>query len=187
MGGTETCIATDSGFSIANQTSSSTNPLAKLTLSNGEEIWDLVGNLAEWVDWDTTGTFTDIPVAEKAFAIGTGANYDNRIELNTFTDNVSLGDTMFPNSWQPANPAYTTAQGMGDYRERSGYPGGTSVTAAASRGSGRQEIHAPTSSKGIYAINLSVASNQSRQLWMIPMVASGFDKTTSGFRCVYRP
>lgn len=31
---------------------SSRNPLAKVTLSNGQEVYDLAGNVWEWTDWD---------------------------------------------------------------------------------------------------------------------------------------
>jgi hypothetical protein len=90
IGGAIPCNGIDSGFNGYGATVSSTNPLAKLVLSNGEEIWDLAGSVAEWVDWDTTGEFTGVAAGDKACGTANGSQYIGYIQFTTIVENVAV-------------------------------------------------------------------------------------------------
>ena len=139
----------------------------RLTLSNEKEVWDLSGNIAEWVDWDKTNTLTLIPKNKKAFVGGDGGPRSTSKEFKDLTENIGEDDEMFPDSWQPTDPNLTGADhGIGLY-----YAGSSGVgTAAAIRGG--NYIGRLPHPAGVFALDLS---------------AVGFSSFATGFRCVYRP
>ena len=90
-----------------------TDPKAKLILSNGEEIWDLAGNLSEWVDYDSDGNTDSISYT------GPGAMSDHELNsteaVGTFSGFYNGGDSLDLTSlaFQPSNKNYTSTEGMG--------------------------------------------------------------------------
>ena len=133
------------------------NPKAMHVLSNGEEVWDISGNVWNWVDWNV------IP-ANKAYYSVDGNPVGNYRELNLLDTLIGPTDEMNPETWQPSNASYDSNQGVGQY-----HAGPNSSGGAAFRG-GRYDDGIYT---GIYALFIKRDSS-----------TSGVD---IGFRCVYRP
>ena len=65
-----------------------------LTLSNGNVVWDITGNVWEWIDWTPPTTCTDMGV-----------------ELSS----VNCGTDLATTDYMPSHPAYGTSQGMGRF------------------------------------------------------------------------
>ena len=126
-------------------------------LSNGEEVWDLSANAAEWVNWEITP-------ANKAYFSGDGAPASAWREFPQLDTLIGTADELYPESWQPANSIFDSNQGVGRYAAGNNSSGGT-----ASRGGdwGRG------ADAGVYALGLSDSSTVPRSY--------------IGFRCVYRP
>ena len=133
-----------------------------LTLSNGEVIWDLSGNVWEWVDWETGGAFTTVPQEDKAFVSTDVAAVAVWREFTLLDQYINNGDVMDPLTWQSSNPALNSAHGIGQYY--AGTSGG-----AALRG-GRWN---DGSNAGAFALNLNSSTT--------------IANSSRGFRCVYRP
>jgi formylglycine-generating enzyme required for sulfatase activity len=136
------------------------NGTAQLTLSNGEVIWDLSGNVWEWVDW-TLGSplSTNMSQLDKPYSSVDGSPVPSLRELdviNTFT--LHSPSTSF----EPLNNSFNANHGMGMYY--AGFIGG----AATRGGSWRNGRIA-----GAFALSLNASS----------VGAS----TPVGFRCVFRP
>lgn len=93
-------------------------------LSNGEEIWDISGNVWEWVDWNVTP-------ANKAYSSVDGGPVTAWRELTVLDRLIGTTDEMFVQSWQPANTNFNSSQGVGQYFARSS-SGGAAVRGAAS-------------------------------------------------------
>jgi hypothetical protein len=77
VGGTYACTGGDSGYNGSNPdfgSGRSDSGTASLTLDNGEEIWDLSGNVLEWVDWDMTSTLVVVTPANKAYISSEGSS-----------------------------------------------------------------------------------------------------------------
>lgn len=134
------------------------NALAKLALSNGEEIWDLSGNVNEWVDWDMGAALSTVPYANRACPIGGCSG--SFVEFNT----VTAGSSMPANSYTPGNPSYTSIHGIGRY-----FPGTSGTGGAALRGG----IWSNGANAGVFALDLYNSSTGTY--------------TSIGFRCVFRP
>ena len=132
-----------------------------LTLSNGEVIWDLSGNVWEWVDWETGGAFTTVLEEDKAFDGTDVAPVGDWREFTLLDQNINNGDVMNPLTWQSSNPALNSSHGIGLYF--SGISGG-----AAIRGGNWSDGGAA----GAFALAVS---------------ASTTAYVAAGFRCVYRP
>ncbi|MER2513204.1 MAG: fibronectin type III domain-containing protein [Nitrosomonas ureae] len=127
-------------------------------LSNGEQIWDISGNVWEWVDWNVTP-------ANKAYVSTDGSPQSAWREFTLLDTLIGLGDEMFPNSWRPTNAAYNSAKGTGQY-----YAGTNASGGAARRGGGWSNV----TNAGVFALNL--------------LNSSAYTSYNSlGFRCVYRP
>ena len=193
MGGAPSCNGIDSDFSDNVATTSSTNPLAKLVLSNGEEVWDLVGSLGEWVDWDTTtpGEFTVIAAGDKANDATRGAGWSGPLNFNLLDTNVLVSDVMFPDSFQPADTGLTHLNGVGLYVEHnSADHGAPGYDGAAFRGGFFQSTAAYAIKYGLYSLDLRHTSTQTN--WT-DAIAGPFgplpipSQAAQGFRCVYRP
>jgi hypothetical protein len=124
-------------------------------LSNGEVIWDVAGNVAEFVDWTITQ-------AQKA-----GSSSCNEItfdcEWNSVDTNIAPGSVMEPITWQAADPSLTSVHGIGKYRAGDADPAG------ALRGGYWDDSDGM--SPGIY--NLSLNDGVTTALFV------------SGFRCVF--
>lgn len=87
------------------------------TLSNGEVVWDLSGNVWEWTDWSS---------ADGAFTIGPtscGTGWSDEPELNE----VNCAD-LAANSYMPSNSTFTSAHNIGKFY------GGLSSGGAGHRG-----------------------------------------------------
>lgn len=144
------------GLSADSGDLSTRNPLAKHTLSNGSVIWDLSANLIEWVDWNVT---------DKAFSSLDGAPFPLDREHSTIDQMISSSDEMSPITWQASgHPAYSTANGIGDYT--AGWQGSGG---AAQRGGHFQHYQRA----GIYQLDINNPPSNSNSY--------------IGFRCVYRP
>jgi hypothetical protein len=98
-------------YTVPSGLTSSTNQLAKLIFSNGEEIWDLAGNLYEWVDWRPDNVPNFVSWTTRAHQSG---NY-NAIEFNNLDTNIDITDQMFPDSWSPLDGSLNGANGVGRY------------------------------------------------------------------------
>ena len=129
-----------------------------LNLSNSEVIWDLSGNVWEWVNWQVTP-------ANKAYIaatpIGTDQGWKEFKDLNT---NVGGSDEMKPSTWQSTFLTATGTEGIGRY-----YAGTNSSGGAALRGG----FWVNGTYAGAFTLDLYYSS-----------VASD---SNIGFRCVYRP
>lgn len=148
--------------SAANTCAASGNHRTKRThtLSNNEEIWDIAGNVWEWVDWNVTA-------ANKAYSSFTAPNIpvaDYR-EWSLIDSKIGAGDEMKPETWESQFfPSLGGAEGLGRY-----YSGINSSGGAALRGgawSGGQVA-------GAFALHLDNGA--------------GYTHTAVGFRCVFRP
>lgn len=126
-------------------------------LNNGEEIWDLGGNLTEWVDWLVDPLL-------KPFTTTDGAPVDYYRDLSALTGNVGSTDLFAPKTWAPAIPGFNTSQNIGQW-----YLAVTGTGGAISRGG---DYKGGTRS-GIFGADTGWAPND---LWY-----------ALGFRCVYRP
>ncbi len=86
---------------------------ARLFLSNGSEIWDVAGNVTEWIDWDKQGVISLAPTYCT----------DTWTEINTDICDDNLTDLYF----LPRNPAgispsstYDSSYGLGKFEGGSG-------------------------------------------------------------------
>jgi prepilin-type N-terminal cleavage/methylation domain-containing protein len=103
----------DSGFSIQRRTH---------TLSNGEIIWDLSGNVLEWTNNTIMGR--DVPKPRRSQGIPSWVTFD--YIYSEFTEMVnygSPGDGFIPGNhgslgydgYRPSNPAWNSTQNMGGF------------------------------------------------------------------------
>jgi hypothetical protein len=130
------------------------------TLSNDEFIWDIAGNVWEWVDWNITP-------ADKAYIAADGSPQSGWREFSAlYTSGVLTGpsDPMAVWTWSHFNSTFSTSQNIGRYFA------GTNLTGGAALRGGSSPINTDA---GIYALQLSA-------------VASG-THSNFGFRCVFRP
>jgi hypothetical protein len=130
------------------------------TLSNNEVIWDMAGNVWNWVDWN-------INPADKAYIAADGSPQSAWREYSAlYTTGVLTGasDPMAVWTWSPFNPTFSNTQNTGRY-----YAGSNASGGAAHRG-GRWVV-APDA--GVFTLSLNHAATN----------------TTSyiGLRCVFRP
>lgn len=127
------------------------------TLSNGSVIWDLAGNVSEWVDWQVTP-------ANKAYIIADGSPASGWREFSALNAAITGGDEMKPETWQPFYSTLGSNEGLGQYYAGSNASGGTAL-----RGGWRTH----GTSAGVYAMDLDYDDTHSFASY--------------GFRCVYRP
>jgi len=140
-----------------NAATTSWNQKRTHTLSNGEVIWDIAGNVYNWVDWNVTPS-------EKAYRAADGSPQNAWREWNTIDTNINNGDEMETSTWQSTNVGANSTMGIGQY-----YAGSNASGGAALRG-GLWNFGAAA---GAFALNLSDAS--------------AVTSTGVGFRCVFRP
>ncbi len=157
-------VTSDSSYNGANpEGGTGRDTKARHVLSNGKEIWDLSGNVYEWLDWFVTP-------ANKAYFSGDGGPTNAHfLEFNVLDTLIGLADEMFPNSWRPTNPNYDSTQGIGKYMAGKSTTGG-----AARRGGnwGGPEDPEDKENFGIFTLYLHSEPTGS--------------SNTIGFRCVYR-
>jgi hypothetical protein len=141
---------------------------AKHVLGNGTEIWDIAGNLWEWVDYTIGGvnatTPSIVPNNQKAYASGDGAPVAGAIEFDLLDSNIGPGDPMNPSVWRSETIGLNSNDGIGAY-----FAGLSGSGGAMARG-GNYGTNANT---GIYTLAIDRAST--------------FTHVAFGFRCVYRP
>jgi formylglycine-generating enzyme required for sulfatase activity len=126
------------------------------TLSNGEVIWDLAGNVWEWIDWNVTP-------ANKAYHTADGSPPVAWKELAGLDQNVSSSSEMKPESWEFFFSTLNSSNGMGGY-----YAGDNASGGAALRGADwDSDPYA-----GIFALNLGSDATASVDV--------------IGFRCAYQ-
>lgn len=127
------------------------------TLSNGEVIWDLAGNVWEWINWVVTP-------ANKAYVaarpINTAQGFEEFRDLNV---NVGATDEMKPSTWQPLFLTLTSADGIGRYDAGINSTGGYAVRGGA---------FWYGDSSGIFTLDVNSDPSASYSIL--------------GFRCVYR-
>ncbi len=133
------------------------NVKARHILSNGEQIWDLSGNVAEWVDWNI------IP-SQKAYSSTDGVSVAAWREFSALDNLISLSNPMFPNSWQPIHASYNSSQGVGQY-----YAGTNIYGGAAYRGG---STFNDMDEAGIFSLRLDLTEKTR--------------SNAIGFRCVYQ-
>ena len=141
--------------------------IASLTLrtdDNDKEIWDLSGNVSEWVDWDMTDTLVTVTVTSEIDnrAYGSGVRLP-WTQFNQLDMNVGENDEMSPMTWQTTN-TYALSFTVGVYLFGRNNPG----NGAAIRGGSWQSENAA----GPFSLN---------------MVSGSSKESSFGFRCVYRP
>lgn len=105
-----------------------------LLLSNGEEIWDLSGNLAEWVDWNTT---TNI-----GSHLGPSTCHNSWVDFTSVINDQCYGFALLQNDLLPSTSNGSSREGLGQF---SGGQGG-----AATRGGSWDS----GSFAGAYTLNL---------------------------------
>jgi hypothetical protein len=151
-------VQTDCSTLDPNAATTSWNKKRTHTLSNGEVIWDISGNVWDWVDWNIT------PL-EKAYASSVEASPSATWREWSIVDtNINNGDEMETSTWQPPNVGANSIMGIGQY-----YAGDNSSGGAARRGAGWSGgVNA-----GAFALLLNVASTSTLG--------------STGFRCVFRP
>jgi formylglycine-generating enzyme required for sulfatase activity len=132
-----------------------------LTLNNGGVIWDLPGNVWEWVDWNVTP-------AEKAYQSGAGNDLSvdrGWKEWTVIDTKIGGGDEMKPETWESNFfPGLNSLNGLGGY-----YAGLNNYGGAALRGGDWLD----TTGAGAFALLLYHPES--------------FALSRVGFRCVYRP
>lgn len=141
------------------ESGASRNALASLTLNNNEVIWDLSGNVWEWVDRTLGGELsTDMAVRDRAYVSTDNGPADIWVEFSAVDmfSNVMPAEAMLPE-----NPNYNAAQGVGRYLS-------STVGGAALRGGYWDD----GSLAGAFSLNLLYSST---------LLGSGV-----GFRCVFR-
>lgn len=94
------------------------NTKAKLTLDNGEEIWDLASNLWEWVDWSKGGSLEATPLT---------------CDTSGWAELTAVSCVDFPNdTFNSENGTFTSTEGMGKFYGSTG--GGAMVRGRYSGG-----------------------------------------------------
>jgi formylglycine-generating enzyme required for sulfatase activity len=137
-----------SGFSIEKRTH---------TLSNGEIIWDLGGNVWEW---------TNDSILGKDHPTGSPVGFETREYRTGLSNSITNFGTLSRDLVGPGNNTWNSAQNMGQI-----YSDGTSTNTASS-GFLRGGRWGSTISGGVFFLNL-----------FHPPSITGF---TIGFRCVVR-
>lgn len=128
------------------------------TLFNGEVIWDLAGNVWEWVDWQVTP-------ANKAYIAATPIAADQGWkEFSALNTKITDADEMKPETWQAFYSSLTGNEGIGLY-----FAGTNSSGGAALRG-GYWGDGSRTGAFTLFLNNYAGSAN-----------------AAFGFRCVYRP
>lgn len=92
----------------------SRNAKSRLTLSNGSQIWDLSGNVWEWVDWTLGGSLSSTPPTD----CDTSGGYEELPDLSC--GSFSQDDYMPLNPSGVSPELYNSVYGLGRFRGGSG-------------------------------------------------------------------
>ena len=132
---------------------------AKLTLSNGEEIWDLSGNLLERTDYL-------VPREKRAYVSVDGSSKEEWRDFKDLDTNIEEDSKMPPASWAPSNLKH---------------PDDPNLDLDGSHGIGRywggNNDHDPFRGGAFHTLE---------NTGIFTLMFSGHG-ASSGFRCVYRP
>lgn len=129
-----------------------------LYLDNGEVIWDLAGNANEMIDWVLTP-------ATKAFSSVDGSPQNAYIDFNTVDSNISSGQEMEVDTWEPYFSTLDGTNGIGRY-----FAGSSVVTGGLAIRGGQRGLE---QNAGIYTLRLNNSV--------------GSTGASIGFRCVFHP
>ncbi len=144
-----------------NSSSSSPEQRRVLELNNGNKIWDLAGNVYEWVDWTLDrDNLVILAQADRAYVSGDGGTVSEWREFSSVDTFTALAPST---SILPRDPTFNASNGMGSYYSRGDNSGG-----AALRGGDWDN----GTDAGAFALSLSLSSTDSY--------------TFIGFRCVFR-
>ena len=135
---------------------------AKLTLSNGEEIWDLSGNLWEITDWYVSQD-------DKAYVSADGGPKSDWRDFKDLDTNIEEDSKMPPALWAPSDLKH---------------PDDPNLDLDGSNGIGRYYA-AETINDGSYAFRGGAFNIDSQNAGIFTLSFSG--REDAGFRCVYRP
>lgn len=125
-------------------------------LSNGAIVWDVAGNVLEWVDWNVSPS----KKAYYSFDLGPVSAWREWTVINAF---ILPGWEMETITWQSSNPAFSSAEGIGQY-----FAGSASSGGAAQRGG----FHNSGAFGGVFALDLR--ANPS------------YAPSSLGFRCAFQ-
>lgn len=167
VGGTNACTGGDSGYNGPDPDYGAGRPdngTASLTLDNGEEIWDLSGNVWEWVDWDMTIVLATVTPANKAYISSEGSPQSAWKDFTDLDTNIAEVDEMFLGSWQASDISLLGSDGIGRF-----YAGNNTSGGAVLRGG----VWDAGQQAGAFALFLGFSSSSTY--------------ASFGFRCVYRP
>jgi hypothetical protein len=159
----------------------SSNILAKFTFSNGNEVWDLAGNISEWVDLDPTDNiYTPITWISRP---SDGGNYTN-VELKNLDTNINITDELHFDTYSPNDIALDGSNGVGRYHGSAHdlvQPGGGLVRGGNAQQTGLQA--------GIFRMDVGFHIFHDTFAWFIgfPSFNAGRSPNNIGFRCVWRP
>jgi len=120
-----------------------------LTLTNGEVIWDLAGNVWEWTSGVTNGTSAQQPGV-------VGNNYASWTQWNAVNTPGGLSPSPFPNYGIPAASGWTSANGIGMLL--------SSTTDTALHGFDRGGAWGYGSNAGVLALGLDIGPSTANSL-----------------------
>lgn len=130
-------------------------------LSNGSVVWDLAGNLFEWVDWT-------VDFADKAYAAADGGPVVSVRSLHLIDSNIDSG-IMEKSKWMPAGHPYPLSSRVGGYfGDNNSEPNDRAVARGGSYAMANGSEYS-----GVFATAIVRRENEPR--------------TNVGFRCVFRP
>ncbi len=132
-----------------------------LELDNGNKIWDLSGNVREWVDWTLDrDNLVILAQADRAYVNSDGGTVSSWREFSSVDTFTALAPST---SILPSDPTFNANNGMGRYYSRGDNSGGAALR-GGSWGDG--------TIAGAFALDLYNSSANS--------------DTNIGFRCVFR-
>lgn len=123
------------GIHFGDRSAYESSSRAKMVLSNGEEIWDMAGNVSEWIDWTKGGDFDLSPLT---------CSQTSRELKDIAVDEPAC--SLSTSEYMPSDITLTSAQGAGKFL---GGAGGYTRRGGASWSG---------DSAGIYALNLERGS-----------------------------
>lgn len=128
-------------------------------LSNGEVIWDIAGNMWEYVDWEVAASDKATP--------SSGSTSNSTFELNTLTLKISNAHVMKRVTWEQNFTSLNSTNGLGNYNPYTEPNSSNGLTRRGGRWNGGQ-------SAGVFTLSFWPSATYN---------GDGYH----GFRCVYRP
>lgn len=172
-------VVFESWQTVPSGMTSSTNPLAKFVLSNGEEIWDISGGVEEWVDLNSDDSlFTGILLLQLPLAGGPlgGGGTMNEVELKNLDTNLSFFE---PQSFLPFDADLDSSSKIGRFWGGYHYlTGDFTIPIGMARGG---KFDSLGNQGGLYRVDFGYATD----IVFFPIFAAGNEPVNIGFRCVY--